>query len=301
MRVFLTGATGFVGSRILSELLADGHEVIGLTRSERGARQLAELGAEAHLGTIADLDRLRAGASGADAVIHTAFDHDFSKYAANCEQDGAVIAALGSALRGSDRPLILTSITGIGDAGDGHPASEAVFNADLPHPRIASERAGNALLDAGVDVRVVRLPQVHDPVKQGLISPYIDHARDTGMAATVGDGGNRWCAAHVGDVARLYALALSRGERGARYHAVAEEGVAFRDIARAVGAGLNVPVRALEPEEAEAHFGWLSMFVSADMVASSIWTRMQLRWTPTGPGLLDDLAAMPTAMPTGVD
>jgi nucleoside-diphosphate-sugar epimerase len=292
MRVFLTGATGFIGLRILGELIADGHRVIGLTRSERGANQLAEAGAEAHFGTIHDLDSLRAGAEGADAVIHTAFDHDFANYAAKCEQDRAAITALGLVLHGSDRPLALTSITGIGDAGDGQPASEAVFNANHPLPRIASEQAGNALLDAGVDVRVVRLPQVHDRVRQGLISPYIEHARAKGMAAYVGDGGNRWCAAHVGDVARLYALILNRGETGCRYHAVAEEGVAFRGIAEAVGSKLDIPVRSLDPDEAGVHFGWLSRFVSISMTASSAWTRTRLGWTPAGPALLQDLSGL---------
>lgn len=292
MRIFLTGATGFVGSKVLAVLVADGHEVLGLTRSGRGANLLAQAGAEPHLGTITDLDSLRAGAEGADAVIHTAFDHDFANYAANCEQDRAVIAALGSVLRGSTRPLVITSVTGIGDAGDGEAASEAVFNAHHPLPRIASEQAGNALLHAGVDVRVVRLPQVHDQVKQGLINRYIEHARATGMAAYVGEGGNRWCAAHVDDVARLYALVLARGEAGSRYHAVAEEGVSFRSIAEAIGARLKLPVRSLSLQEAEAHFGWLSMFTSISMTASSALTQMQLRWTPTGPGLLTDLAAI---------
>ncbi len=293
MRIFLTGATGFVGSQILTKLIAGGHQVIGLTRSQRGASQLSEAGAQAHFGTITDLDSLRAGAEGADAVIHTAFDHDFANYAANCEQDRAVIAALGSVLRGSDRPLIITSITGIGDAGDGKPASEAIFNADHPMPRIAGEQAGNALLDAGVNVRVIRLPQVHDQMKQGLISPYIEHARAKGVAAFIGDGSNRWCAAHVEDVARLYALVLAHGEAGGRYHAVAEEGIAFHQIAEAVGAKLNLPVRSLSLGEAQVHFGWLAMFVSISMTASSDRTRMRLGWTPTGPGLLADLAAIP--------
>jgi nucleoside-diphosphate-sugar epimerase len=183
MRVFLTGATGFVGSHILPELLAAGHQVLGLTRSDAGARMLAELGADAHRGTLGDLDSLRAGAEQADAVIHTAFDHDFARYLANCEADRGVIAALGSVLQGSDRPLLITSATAMGEARPGDVAVEAVFNADHPIPRVATEQAGEALLQAGVDVRVVRLPQVHDPVKQGLISPYIDHARAKGCAS----------------------------------------------------------------------------------------------------------------------
>lgn len=292
MRIFLTGATGFVGSKILSVLAADGHQIVGLTRSQQGAKLLAQAGAAPHFGTIADLDSLRAGAENADAVIHTAFDHDFTNYAANCEQDRTVIAALGSALRGSKRPLIMKSVTGIGDAGDGEPASEAVFNADHPLPRIASEQAGNALLDAGVDVRVVRLPQVHDQAKHGLISPYIEHACATGVAAYVDEGSNRWCAAHVDDVTQLYALVLACGEAGGRYHAVAEEGVSFRSIAEAVGARLKLPARSLSLQESGAHFGWLSMFTSISMTASSALTQMRLGWTPTGPGLLTDLVAM---------
>jgi len=292
MRIFLTGATGFVGSHILPELLAAGHAVIGLTRSERGARQLAEAGAEPHFGALADPASLRAGAERADAVIHTAFDHDFSNYLANCQADADVISLLGSVLRGSDRPLIVTSATGMGDPGDGGPALESIFDADHPIPRVATERAANAALEMGVDVRVVRLPQVHDTVKQGLISPYIDHARAARSVAYIGDGTNRWCAAHVGDVARLYALVLAEGERGARYHAVAEEGVAFRQIAEAVAAGLGLPLASLTPGEAPEHLGWLTMFVGIDMVASSAWTRAQLGWEPDGPGLLADLAAM---------
>lgn len=292
MRIFLTGATGFVGSHILPELLAAGHEVIGLTRSERGAAQLAVAGAEPHFGTLADADSLRAGAERADAVIHTAFGHDFSNYVANCQADGEAITLLGSVLRGSDRPLIVTSATGMGDPGDGGPALESIFVADHPIPRVATERAANAALDMGVDVRIVRLPQVHDPVKQGLISLYIDHVRATGSVPYIGDGGNRWCAAHVSDVARLYALVLAGGERGARYHAVAEEGVAFREIATAVAKGMDLPLRSVSAEEAPEHLSWLTMFVGIDMVASSVWTRLRLGWTPVGPDLLADLAVM---------
>ncbi|PCD02182.1 NAD-dependent dehydratase [Sphingomonas spermidinifaciens] len=292
MRIFLTGATGFVGSHTVPELLAAGHEVIGLTRSERGAAHLAAAGAQAHFGTLADADSLRDGAERADAVIHTAFDHDFANYVENCRADADVIALFGSVLRGSDRPLIVTSATGMGDPGDGSPALESIFDADHPIPRVATERAANAVLEMGVDVRVVRLPQVHDPVKQGLVSLYIDHVRAAGSVPYVGDGSNRWCAAHVSDVARLYSLVLAQGERGARYHAVAEEGVAFRDIAEAVAKGLDLPLRSVSAAEAPEHLSWLTMFVGIDMVASSAWTRLRLGWTPVGPDLLADLAAM---------
>jgi len=292
MRVFLTGATGFIGSRIVPELLAAGHQVLGLTRSDAGAAALAAQGAEAHRGTLEDLDSLRAGADTADAVIHTAFDHDFANFVANCEKDGRVIAAMGEALKGSSRPLLITSGTGMGNAVAGQPADEDVFAREHPNPRMISEQTGQKLLEAGVDVRVVRLPQVHDTAKQGLITPYIANARAKGLAAYVGEGANRWPAAHVLDVAKLYVLALDRGEKGARYNAVAEEGIAARTIAETVGAGLGLQVRSLTPEEAGAHFGWLSIFMGLDMLASSAKTRARLGWAPVGPGLIEDLERM---------
>lgn len=292
MRVFLTGATGFIGARIARDLLDAGHQVLGLTRSDAGARALAEAGAEAHRGDLEDPDSLRSGAAKADAVIHTAFDHDFAHFAANCEKDRRVIEAIGGALAGSDRPLLITSGTGMGTPSPGQRATEDVFDPHHGNPRVASELAGAALSTAGVNVIVVRLPQVHDTVKQGLITPAIDLARTKGISAYVGDGLNQWSAAHVSDVATLYRLALERGEPGARYHAVAEEGVATRAIAEAIGAGLDVPVVSLSPEAAAEHFGWLAIFAGVDMRASSAWTRERLGWEPTGPGLLADLARM---------
>ena len=297
MRVFLTGATGFIGSRIVPELLAAGHDVLGLTRSDAGARSLAATGAEVHRGDLGDLDSLRAGAERADAVIHTAFDHDFTNFVANCEKDRRVIEALGSTLKGSDRPLIITSGTGMGDAGLGQPATEDVFDANNVNPRVASELAGNALLEAGLDVRVVRLPQVHDTVKQGLVSPFIVTSREKGIAAYVGDGANRWPAAHVLDVAKLYRLVLDKGHKGARYHAVDEEGIAAREIAEVVGAGLGVPVVSLSPAQAQEHFGWFAMFAGLDLRASGAWSRKQLGWEPTGPGLIVDLRRMDYSRP----
>ncbi|HVI56213.1 MAG TPA: SDR family oxidoreductase [Luteibacter sp.] len=292
MHVFLTGATGFIGSRIVPELLAAGHRVTGMTRSDAGERSLANAGADVHRGTLEDLDSIRAGAAKADAVIHTAFDHDFSNFVANCDKDRRVIEALGSVLKGSRRPLLITSGTGMGAIDHRGMATEDVFNANNPNPRAASELAGNVLLDAGVNVSVVRLPQVHDPVRQGLISPYIDIARAKGKVAYLGEGRNRWPAAHVLDVAKLYQLALDKGEAGARYHAVAEEGIAVRDIAEVVGAGLGLPIVSLSQDEAAAHFGWMGMFVGMDLPASSTWTREHLGWTPAGPGLIDDLKRM---------
>ncbi len=292
MRVFLTGATGFIGSRIVPELLAAGHQVLGLTRSDAGARWLEQAGAEAHRGTLGEPATLARGAERADAVIHTAFDHDFANFVANCDKDRRVIEVMGEALAGSDRPLIITSGTGMGSAEPGRTATEDVVDWDSPVPRIASERAGAEAAARGVSVAVVRLPQVHDTVKQGLITPAIEAAREKGVSAYVGEGANRWPAAHVTDVARLYRLALERHRAGARYHAVAEEGVPVRRIAEVVGAGLGVPVVSLSPEQAAEHFGWLAPFAMFDLPASGAWTARQLGWTPTGPDLITDLEAM---------
>jgi nucleoside-diphosphate-sugar epimerase len=292
MRVFLTGATGFIGSRVLQELLGAGHQVLGLTRSDTGERWLEEAGATAHRGTLEDIDSLARGAAQADAVIHTAFDHDFSRFAENCEKDRRVISAMAGALVGSDRPLIITSSTGIGNTSPGQPAVEQVVDWSHALPRIAGERAGAEATDKGVSVTVVRLPQVHNTEKQGLVSPFIEVSRAKGLSAYVRDGTNRWPAVHVNDAARLYRLALERHEAGARYHAVAEEGVSLRQIAEIVGAGLGVPVVSLTTEEAAEHFGWLAVFVGMDMLASSTWTQASLNWTPTGPDLISDLKAM---------
>lgn len=292
MRVFLTGATGFIGSRILPELLAAGHQVIGNTRSDAGARKLEEAGAVVHRGDLDDPAELAKGAERVDAVIHTAFDHDFSRFVENCEKDRRVIEAIGDVLAGSARPLLITSGVGLGSPGPGQFAREDVLDLHHPLPRIASELAGVAAGERGVSVAVVRLPQVHDPVKQGLISPMIDLARAKGVSAYVGDGSNRWCAAAVEDVARLYVLALDRHEPGIRWNAVAEEAISTRSIAEAIAKGLDVPLTALTNDEAVEHFGWLSGFAALDMPASGEVTRQMLGWTPTGPTLLDDLARM---------
>ena len=292
MRVFLTGATGFIGSRIVPELLRAGHKVIGLTRSDEGAQRLADAGAGVHRGTLEDPESLQSGAAEADGVIHAAFDHDFSNFVANCEKDRRVIEALGAVLEGSDRPLVITSGTGMGSAGYGKPAVEDVFDISHPNPRSASEIAGNTLLERGVNVSVMRLPQVHDTVKQGLITPLVEIARAKGVSAYVGDGGNRFPGAHVSDVARLYRLALEKRKPGARYHAVAEEGIPLRQIAEVLGTGLNVPVKSLSTEEAEQHFGWMSMFAGMDLWASGAKTQEWLDWHPTGPGLIADLEQM---------
>lgn len=289
MRIFLTGATGFIGSALVPELIQAGHQVTGMTRSEAGAQALREAGAEPHHGTLEDVESLKRGAAQADAVIHLAFDHDFSRFVENCEKDKRAIAALGSVLTGSDRPLLITSGTGVGIGEHGELAREDVFNTTHPNPRIGSEIAGNTLLDAGVNVSVMRLPQVHDTRKQGLISVLVAIAREKGAVAYVGEGRNRWPAGHLSDVVRLYRLAIEKAERGARYHAVGEEGVSSRDIAESLGRGLKLPVVSIAPEQAQAHFGWMAMFVGMDMPASSALTQARLGWRPSGPSLISDL------------
>lgn len=289
MHIFLTGATGFIGSALVAELIDAGHRVTGMTRSDAGAHALIEAGAQVHRGTLEDPDSLRSGAAKADAVIHLAFDHDFSRFAANCEKDERAIAALGSALAGSGRPLLITSGTGAGSGPQGQPATEDVLDLGHPNPRIASELAANTLLEAGVNVSVVRLPQVHNRFKQGLITPLAAIARDKGFVAYVGDGENRWPACHLSDVVRVYRLAVEKGERGVRYHAVGEEGIASRTIAEALGRGLQLPVASIAPDEAAAHFGWMAMFAGLDMPASSSRTQVRLDWRPAGPTLIADL------------
>ena len=292
MRIFLTGATGFIGSAIIPELLQAGHQVVGVTRSDAGADTLRAAGAEIYRGTLEDPAGLRSGAAESDGVIHCAFDHDFSNFVANCEKDRRVIEALGDALVGSNRPLVITSGTGMGNTVPGQPATEDAFHPEHPNPRKASELAGISVANRGVNVSVMRLPQVHDPVKQGLITPLVEIARAKGVSAYVGEGQNRWPAAHVSDVARLYRLAFEKREAGSRYNAVAEEGIPMRTIAEVLGQGLKVPVVSLTAEQALDHFGWMGPFMTFDMPASSAQTQQRLGWLPIGPGLIADLEAM---------
>ena len=292
MKVFVTGATGFIGSRVVTELIGAGHQVIGLTRSDRGAKSLLDASAEVHYGTLEDVESLREGASKADGVIHCAFDHDFSNFAANCEKDRRAIEALGGALAGSDRPLVITSGTGMGGRGPGQLATEDSLDESHPNPRIASEHAGASVAKRGVNVSVVRLPQVHDLFKQGMVSLLIQLAREKHLSVYIDEGNNRWPAAPVLDVARLYRLAFEKAQSGSRYHAVAEEGVSMREIAEVIGEGLKVPVARLSAEEAKSHFGWLALFAGLDMPASSAQTRKALNWAPTGQGLVGDLRQM---------
>jgi nucleoside-diphosphate-sugar epimerase len=288
MRVFVTGATGFIGSAVVNELLNAGHQVLGLARSDAGAKSLIAVGAQVHRGSLEDLESLRSGAAASDGVIHLAFIHDFSRFLENCETDRRAIEALGSALVGSDRPLIVTSGTAIVLTGRAATEEDAPASSSVSIPR-ASEEAAAAVAARGVRVSVVRLPQVHDLRKQGLISYAIDLAREKGVSAFVGDGKNRWPAVHLLDAAHLYRLVLEKASAGARYHAVAEEGVAVRDIAELIGRRLNLPVVSKSPEEAAGHFGWLGIFAGLDCPTSSALTREGLGWNPVGPALIPDL------------
>jgi len=291
MRVFITGATGFIGIPVVTELIAAGHKVLGMARSEAGAKALVKAGADVHRGSLENLESLRQGATAADAVIHLGFIHDFSKFQENCEIDKRAIEALGSVLAGSNRPLIVTAGTA-GLAGPGQVAVEDdVIPPDFPLPRV-SEQTALALVPKGVSASVMRLPQVHNTIKQGLVSYLIGVAREKGVSAYVGEGRNRWAAGHVLDVAHLYRLALEKHQTGAKYHAVAEEGVLMRDIAEAIAGGLGVKAGSLSSEEAQAHFGWLGMFAGSDLQASSSQTRTKLGWSPSGPGLIADLKKM---------
>lgn len=287
MRVFVTGASGFIGVAVVKELLANGHQVAGLARSDASADAVAALGAEVVRGTLEDLDTLRAAAKDADGVIHLAFIHDFAKFAENGQIDKRAIEAMGEALAGTNKPLVVTSGTGMLALGRLATEDDAARGGDVPR---VSEPAAFAFATRGVRVSAVRLPQVHGgDGKAGFIGYLFQVARQKGEAVYVGDGANRWPSAHRADVARLYRLALEKGRAGAAYHAVADEGVPMRDIAEVLARQLNVRAVSIAPEQAPAQFGWLAMFAAADMPASSAKTQAELDWTPTEIGLLADI------------
>jgi nucleoside-diphosphate-sugar epimerase len=286
MKIFVTGATGWVGAAVVKELIATGHQVTGLTRSEAKTAALAATGAQVVRGTLDDLDVLRSAADAADAVVHTAFNHDFSKFAENAEQDRRAIEALGSALEGSDRPLLVTS--GLARLATGRLATEADMP-DASFPR-KSELGAKQVAERGVRVAAIRLsPSVHGIGEtHGFIPHLIGLAREKGVSAYIGDGLNRWAGVHLLDAARLYRLILEQGVKQPAYHAVADEGVTMKEIAGVIGRQLGLPVES-RPSE---HFGWFAHFAGSDMAASSVRTRELTGWNPTGPDLLDDIAQL---------
>jgi nucleoside-diphosphate-sugar epimerase len=289
MRVFVTGATGFIGSAIVRELIDAGHQAVGLARSDASAKSLVAAGAGVHRGSLEDFESLRSGAAAADGVVHTAFIHDFSNYGPAAEADRRAIETLGDALAGSDRPLIVTSGTLLAQRQGPLATEEDAHNPNFPRK---SEDAALALTARGVRASVLRLPpSVHGDGDHGFVPHLIGIAREKGVSAYIGDGLNRWPAVHRLDAAHLYRLVLEQGTAGATYHGVADEGIPAREIAEVIGRHLNVPVVSKSREEAAGHFGWIGLFFGMDSPASSAQTQKQLGWRPVQPGLIADLKA----------
>ncbi len=293
MRVFVTGATGFIGTELVKELLAAGHQVRGLARSDASAQQLEAAGAEVQRGSLQDLASLRSGATGMDAVVNLAFNHDdMTKFAESGKEEREAIEALGSALE-PGKLLVVTSGTGLAQGGPGHVRVESDPPANSDALPRQPEDVARSMGERGLRVAIVRLPQVHDTRKQGLVPYLTATARAKGVSAYVGDGANRWAAAPLPDVAHLYRLVVENSGPGVTvYNAVQEEGVSLQEIAETIGKGLGVPVVSLDREKGAEHFGWLGHFAALDMPASSEWTRKALGWDPTGPGLIEDLSRM---------
>ena len=287
MRVFVTGASGWVGSAVVPELIQAGHHVVGLARSDASADALEAAGAEVHRGSLDDLDNLREGAAKSDGVIHLAFVHDFDQYEAANETDRQAIEAMGAVLEGSERPLVIAS--GVATTAVGRPATESDPSApDFPRSRAATMTL--ALAGKGVRSSVVRLPPTtHGRGDHGFIPTVIQIARQKGLSGHVGDGSNVWSAVHRSDAARAFRLALEQAPAGSVWHAVGEQGVPTRTIAEVIGRHLDIPVQSIAPADAVEHFGWMGVFWGMNAPASSVVTQGRLGWTPTGPGLLEDL------------
>jgi nucleoside-diphosphate-sugar epimerase len=289
MRIFVTGASGFVGSAVVQELLGAGHQVLGLVRTEEAAARLIATGAKAQIGTLEDHDGLKRGANSADAVIHTAFKHDFTTFTANCALDRDAIEAIGSVLEGTDKPLLVTSGCAVIPSGPLRLESDPAVPYSPSYPRV-SEATALALAARGVKASVVRLPpSVHGDGDHAFVPLMINIAREKGVAAQVGEGLNRWPAVHRLDAARVFRLAIERGAEGGPFHAVDEQGIPFKEITATIGRRLGVPVVSKTPEEAAEHFGWFAPFAGIDAAVSTERTRQLLGWKPEQPGLLADL------------
>lgn len=292
MKVFMTGSTGYVGLAVVQELIKNGHEVIGLVRSKTSAEKLKKIGGEPFEGDLSQIERLAEGARLGDAVIHLGFNHDFSRFKESCAEDAQVIHAIGSTLKGSDRPFLVTSGIGIlAGHGDFFDETSKAPYGEHTHPRVQSEHACAELIQEGVNVSVIRLPpSVHGKGDRGFVHFTADFARKNGVSAYIDSGENRWPAVHRNDAAQLYRLALELGQGGVNYHAVAEEGLLFSEIAEAIGENLGLPTTSLSGSGAEAHFEWFTFLASLNTPASSQWTREVLNWHPDGPTLLDDIS-----------